>query len=48
MFEIKTPQRKNHRECKFNLPRMLANSWKELNFYLDLCCATNGVHIQLY
>jgi hypothetical protein len=29
-------------------PEMLANTWEEVKYRLDLCRATNGAHIELY
>jgi len=27
---------------------MLVNTWQETDYGLDMCCATNGAHIEMY
>lgn len=48
ILRLISPQRKNYQGEASASPEILANTWKEINFHLDLCCVTSGTHIQIY
>jgi hypothetical protein len=36
------------RDAECIMSEMLGTTWQEADYWLDVCCATNGTHIEIY